>query len=112
MCEFVLKKQGANYLEKVCQRHSDLYQLDMKNPTRSIAANRLCSMLFHQMRNTIAAEQRNQKLEDIRLSDPHVKYTKKFEIEDTNICYALLKQMKKHNWNFPKSQELLKAILV
>ena len=46
MCEFVSKKQGVNNEEKVCQKHSDLHRTDIKNPTRSIAANRLHSMLF------------------------------------------------------------------
>ena len=49
MCEFVLKKQGVNYVEKVCQKHSDMHRPDIKNPTRSVAANCLRSMLFHQM---------------------------------------------------------------
>ena len=50
MCEFVLKKQGINYVEKVCQKHSDLHRPGIKNPTRTIAANHLRSMLFDQMR--------------------------------------------------------------
>ena len=33
MCEFVLKKQGVNYVEKVCQKHSDLHRPGIKNPT-------------------------------------------------------------------------------
>ena len=43
MCQFVLKKQGVNYVEKVCQKHSNLHRPDINNPTRSIAANRLRS---------------------------------------------------------------------
>ena len=51
MCEFVLKKQGVNYVEKVCQKHSDLHRPGIKNPTRTIAANHLRSMLFDQMQS-------------------------------------------------------------
>ena len=77
MCEFVLKKQGVNYVEKVCQKHSDLHRPGIKNPTRSVAANRLRSMLFDQMRNTAAAKQKNQRLEDLMLFDPR-KIRKKY----------------------------------
>ena len=94
MCKLVLKKQGVNK-EKVCQKHSDLHRPDIKNPTGSVAANRLRSMLFHQTRNTAASEQRNQRLEDLMLFDPHVKYAKSIEVEDTKIRYALLNQMEK-----------------
>ena len=111
MCEFVLKKQGVNYVEKTCQKYLDLHQPDIKNPTRSVAANRLRSMLFQQLQNTAAAEQRNQRFEDIMRFDPHVKYAKSIEVEDTKIRYALLKQMEKNNCYFPNCQELLNAIL-
>ena len=60
MCKFILKTQEVNYLEKVCKKHLDLHRSDIKNPTRAIAAYRLHSMLFHQMRNTGTAKQRNQ----------------------------------------------------
>ena len=66
-------------------------------------------MLFRQ--NTIVAEERKQRLEDIMLLDLHVKYAKSVGIEDTNICYALWKQMEKNDCNFPNRQELLKVIL-
>ena len=106
-----MKKQGVNYVEKVCQKHSDLHRPDIKNPTGSVAANRLRSILFHQTRNTAASEQRNQRLEDLMLFDPHVKYAKSIEVEDTKIRYALLNQMEKNHCNFSKRQELLNAIL-
>ena len=63
------------------------------------------------MRNTAAAEQRNQRLEDLMLFDPHVKYAKSIGVEDTKIRIVLLKQMKKNHCNFPNRQELLNAIL-
>ena len=85
MCKFVLKKQGVNYLGKLCQKHLDLHRPEIKNPTRSLAANRLRSMLFHQMRNMAAAEQRKQRLEDIMLFD-----SKSIGVEDTKIRYTLL----------------------
>ena len=111
MCEFVLKKQGVSYVEKVCQKHSDLHRPDIKNPTRSVAANRLRSMLFDQMRNTAAAKQRKQRLEDLMLFDPHVKYAKSIGVEDTKIRYALWNQMEKNHCNFSNRQELLNAVL-
>ena len=111
MCEFVLKKQGINYVEKVCQKHSDLHRPGIKNPTRTIAANHLRSMLFDQMRNNAAAKQRNKKLEDLMLFDPHVKYAKSIGVEDTKIRYALLNQMEKNQCNFSNRQELLNAVL-
>ena len=111
MCEFVLKKQEVNYVEKVCQKRSDLHRPGIKNPTRSVAANRLRSMLFDQMRNTAAAKQNNQRLEDLMLFDPHVKYAKSIGVEDTKIRYALLKQMEKNYCNFSNRQELLNAVL-
>ena len=63
------------------------------------------------MRNTAAAEQRNQRLEDLMLFDPHVKYAKRIGVEDTKIRIVLLKQMQKNHCNFPNRQELLNAIL-
>ena len=111
MCEFVLKKQGVNNVEKVCQKHSDLHRPDIKNPTQSVAANCLRSMFFHQMLNTAAAKQGNQRLEDLLLFDPHEKYPKSIGVEDTKIHYALMKQMEKNYCNFSNRQELLNAIL-
>ena len=111
MCEFVLKKQGVNYVEKVCQKHSDLHRPSIKNPTGSVAANRLRSILFHQMRNNAVAKQRSQRLEDLMLFDPHVKYAKSIGVEDTKIRYALWKQMEKNHCNFSNRQELLNAVL-
>ena len=29
ICKFVLKKQGVNYVEKICQKHSDLHRPDL-----------------------------------------------------------------------------------
>ena len=98
-------------MEKVCQKHSDLHQPDIKNSTRSIAANRLRSMLFHQMQNNAAAKQRNRRLEDLMLFDPHVKYAKSIGVEDTKTRYALWNQMEKNHCNFSNRQELLNAIL-
>ena len=63
------------------------------------------------MRNTAAAEQRNQRLEKIMRFNPHVKYAKSIGAEDIKIRYALLKQMEKNNCNFLNRQELLNAIL-
>ena len=100
MCEFVLKKQRVNYVEKVCQKHLDLHRPDIKNPTQSIAVNRLRSMLFDQMQNTAATKQRNQRLEDLMLFDPHIKYAKSIGVEDTKIRYALLNQMEKKSLQF------------
>ena len=79
-----------------------MHRPDIKNPTRSVAANRLRSMLFQQMRNTAATEQRNQRLENIIRFDSYVKYAKSFGVEE---------QIKKNNCNFPNRQELLNAIL-
>ena len=47
------------------------------------------------MRNTVAAVQRNQRLEQIMLFDEQVKYAKSIGIEDNKICYVLWKQMEK-----------------
>ena len=88
-----------------------LHRPVIKNPTQFIATNCLRSMLFHQMRNTTAAKQRNQRLEDLMLFNPHVKYTKSIGVEDTKIHYALLKQMEKNHCNFSNRQEYLKVIL-
>ena len=74
-------------------------------------SNRLRSMLFHQMRNTAASEQRNQRLDDLMLFDPHVKYAKSIGVEDTKIRYSLLNQIEKNYCNFFNRQELLNAIL-
>ena len=63
------------------------------------------------MRNTAAAKQRNQRLEDLMLFDPHVKYAKSIGVEDTKIRYALLNQMEKNHCNFSNRQELLNAVL-
>ena len=63
------------------------------------------------MRNNAAAKQRNKKLEDLMLFDPHVKYAKSIGVEDTKIRYALLNQMEKNQCNFSNRQELLNAIL-
>ena len=63
------------------------------------------------MRNTAAAKQRNQKLEDLMLFGIHIKYAKSIGMEDTNIRYALLKQMEKNRRNFSNRQELLNAVL-
>ena len=63
------------------------------------------------MRNTAAAKQRNQRLEDLMLFDPHVKYAKSIGVEDTKIRYALLNQMGKNHCNFSNCQELLNAVL-
>ena len=87
-----------------------------RHPSESQMAPRLRttglrSMLFHQMRNTAAAEKRNQRLKDLMLFDPHVKYAKSIRVEDTKIRYALLNQMEKNHCNFSNRQELLKAIL-
>ena len=98
-------------MEKVCQKHSDLHRPDIKNLTRSIAANRLRSMLFHQMRNNAAAKQRNQRLEDFMLFDPHVKYAKSIGMEDTKIRYALWNQMEKNHCNFFNRQRIAKCYL-
>ena len=109
MCEFVLKKQGVNYVEKVCQKHSDLHRPSIKNPTGSVAANCLRSILFHQMRNNAVAKQRSQRLEDLMLFDPHVKYAKSIGVEDTKIRYALWKQMEKKSLQFLQSSRIVKC---
>ena len=95
LCEFVLKKQSAKYVEKVCQKHPELHRPNIENPIRSIATNQLRTMLTNQMKSTIAAEQRSQRLEAMMLLDPHVKYAKSIGIEDTKIRYALLQQIEK-----------------
>ena len=63
------------------------------------------------MRNNAAAKQRNQKLEDLMLFDPHVKFAKSIGVENTKIRYALWNQMEKNQCNFSNRQELLNAIL-
>ena len=46
MCKFVLKKSGVKSMKTICQKHSDLHRPDIKNPTRSIAANHLRNMVI------------------------------------------------------------------
>ena len=122
LCEFVLTNLKLFKTNSVCGVNCKLcgkilpeaYQFTPtrnKNSTRCVAANRLRNMLFHQMRNMAAAEQRKQRLKNIMLFDSHVKYAKSIGLEDTKIRYALLKQLEKNNWNFPNCQELQKVIL-
>ena len=63
------------------------------------------------MRNTTAAEQKYQRLEDLMLLNPHVKYAKSIGVEDTKTRYALLNQMEKNHCDSSNRQELLKSIL-
>ena len=98
-------------MEKVCQRHPDLHRPNIENPIRSAATNQLRTMLTNQTQNTVAAEERSQRLEAMMLLDPHVKYAKSIGIEDTKIRYALLQQMEKNNCDFSNCQELLNLIL-
>ena len=109
--EFVLKKQGVKYVEKVCQIHPGLHRPNIENPIRSAATNQLRTMLTNQTQSTVAAEERSQRLEAMMLLDPHVKYAKSIGIENTKIRYALLQQMEKNNCNFSNCQELLNLIL-
>ena len=111
LCEFVLKKQGVKYVEKVCQRHPGLHRPNIENPIRSAATNQLRTMLTNQTQSTVAAEERSQRLEAMMLLDLHVKYAKSIGIENTKIRYALLQQMEKNNCNFSNCQELLNLIL-
>ena len=88
MSEFFLKKQGVKYVEK---SRSDAFRFTStrhKNLTRSVATNRLRNMFLQQIRNAAAAEQRNQRLEQIMLFDRHVKYAKSIGVED-KIRFAL-----------------------
>ena len=109
LCEFVLKKQGVKYVEKVCQRHPGLHRPNIENPIRSAATNQLRTMLTNQTQSTVAAEERSQRLEAMMLLDPHVKYAKSIGIENTKIRYALLQQMEKKY--FSNCQKLLNLIL-
>ena len=61
--------------------------------------------------NNAAAKQRNQRLEDLMLFDPHVKYAKSIGVEYIKIPYALWNQIEKNHCNFSNCQELLNAIL-
>ena len=76
-------------------KHPGLHRPDIKNPIRSAATNQLQIILTNQTQSTVAAEQRNHRLEAMMLLDPHVKYAKSIGIEDTKIRYALLQQMDK-----------------
>ena len=95
LCEFVLKKQGVKYVEKVCQQYSGLYRSNIENPIRSAATNQLRTMLTNQTQSTVTAKERSQRLKAMMLLDPHVKYAKSIGIEDTKIRYALLQKWKK-----------------
>ena len=47
ICEFVLEKQGVNYVEKFCQKHSDLHQSNIKtqlDPLQQTAYVACCSI--------------------------------------------------------------------
>ena len=76
--------------KKVCKKHSGLHRPNIENPIRSVATNQLRTMLTNQTQSTVAAEEKSQRLEAIMLLDPHVKYAKSIDIEDTKIRYALL----------------------
>ena len=106
LCEFVLKKQGVKYVEKVCQKHPGLHRPNIENPFRFSATNQLRTMLTNQMQSSVAAEERSQRLEVMMLLDLHVKYAKSIGIEDTKIRYAVLQQMEKkslHLLQLPKA---------
>ena len=111
LCEFVLKKQGVKYVEKVCHKHLGLHRPNIENPIRSAATNQLRTMLTNQMQSTVATEQRSQKLEAMMLLDPDVKYAKSIGIEDTKIRSALLQRTEKNNCNFSNCQEVLNLVL-
>ena len=87
------------------------YRPNIENPIRSAATNQLRTMLTNQTQNTVAAEERSQRLEAMMLLDPHVKYAKSIGVEDTKIRYDLLQQMEKNNCNISNCQELLNLIL-
>ena len=111
LCECVLKKQGVKYVEKVCQKHPGLHRPNIENPIRSAATNQLPTMLTNQTQNTVTAKERSQRLEAMMLLDPHRKYAKSIDIEDTKIRYALLQQMERNKCNFSKCEELLNLVL-
>ena len=73
------------YVEKVCQKHPGLHRPNIENPIRSAATNQLRTMLTNQTQNTVAAEERSQRLEAMMVLDPHIKYAKNIDIEDTKI---------------------------
>ena len=98
LCKFILKKQGVKYVKKYA-RNTQVYieqiYVLIENLFRSAATNQLPIMLANQIQSMVAAEERSQRLEAMMLLDPHVKYAKSIDIEDTKIHYAILQQLKK-----------------
>ena len=89
LCEYLLKKRGVEYVQNACRKHLDLKWPQIKNLTQSAAAIQIRFMLFVEPK---------QRLEEMMLFDPHVKFAKSIGVKDIKICHAfvMFKQLR-HN---------------
>ena len=114
LCEFLLKKQGIAYVEKVTKTYPDLKRPVLKNPAKCHEVERYLEkkvqpsatfvdprQILNQIKNKVDMEMTHGK---------NAKMAKSFGIPEYKLCYALTKQFERYGRNFDNLYDLLKAL--
>ena len=117
MCEYVLKKQGVEYVKNICLNFPKLHRPQIANPSQSSAAKCIREILkYHgevKITDPREKERRDEEMEVEMLMflDPHIAYAKKIGIGEDSIQKALVHQLKTKHCKFSSCEDLLNAIL-
>ena len=117
LCEYVLRKQGVEFVRKICSDHFILERPTIDNPCLSNATKSIRDILNKQTDAKMTdprmkeREKREIDVKIMMLLDPDVAYAKKIGIENDRIVHALAHQLEKYSRKFSNRKELLNAIL-
>ena len=116
LCEYVLQRQGVEYVRKICAKFGKLDRPQITNPSQSNAVNSIRDILKQHVgiKVTDPKHEERKKLKNeveiLMFLDPHVAYAKKIGIDEDEIERAVTVQLEKNRCKFSSCQDLLNAI--